>query len=92
MDTRQRIENRLREAFAPVDLSVEDESHHHRGHAGAAGGGGHFRARIVSERFAGLSLVARHRLVYAELADEMAAAVHALALETLTPAEASKPT
>lgn len=87
MSTAERIEAALRAAFAPEALSLVDESHLHAGHAGARGGGGHFRVRIVSARFAGMGLVARHRAVYACLADEMRGAVHALALTTLAPGE-----
>ena len=51
----ERIEAALREALAPLHLEIEDESHRHRGHAGAADGRGHFRVCIVSQRFAGCS-------------------------------------
>ena len=52
-------------------MEVEDESHLHAGHPGAAAGGGHFRAVIVADCFEGLSRVAAQRLVYQALADEM---------------------
>jgi BolA family transcriptional regulator, general stress-responsive regulator len=78
-------------ALAPVDLEVVDESHLHAGHAGALTGRGHFRVRIVSNRFAGLNSLARHRLVYSALGDLMQTDIHALSLETLTPAEAARP-
>jgi len=87
MDRRAHIEDRLREALAATHVEVIDESHLHAGHAGAASGGGHFRATIVSERFAGLSRVARQRLVYGSLAEEMGGAVHALSMRTFTPEE-----
>jgi BolA protein len=87
MDRRSRIEARLRAELAASHVDVEDESHRHAGHAGAASGGGHFRATIVSDRFAGLSRVARQRLVYGALAAEMKGEIHALALRTLTPEE-----
>ena len=87
MDRRSHIEARLRAELAAHQVDVIDESHRHAGHAGAASGGGHFRATIVSERFAGLSRVARQRLVYEVLAAEMKREIHALALRTLTPAE-----
>jgi BolA protein len=87
MDRRSHIEARLRAELAARHVDVIDESHRHAGHAGAAAGGGHFRATIVSERFAGLSRVARQRLVYEVLAAEMKQEIHALALRTLTPAE-----
>ena len=87
MDRRERIENRLRDALAAERVEVVDESHLHAGHAGAAGGGGHFRALVVSPRFEGLSMLAAQRLVYESLSDEMESAIHALAMRTLTPEE-----
>ena len=87
MDRRNHIEARLRAELAASHVEVEDESHLHAGHAGAASGGGHFRATIVSERFAGLSRVARQRLVYDALAAEMRTEIHALAMRTFTPQE-----
>jgi BolA family transcriptional regulator, general stress-responsive regulator len=87
MDRRQRIEMRLRDELAASHVDVADESHLHAGHAGAASGGGHFRATIVSDRFAGLSHVARQRLVYTALAAEMKTEIHALAMRTFTPEE-----
>jgi BolA family transcriptional regulator, general stress-responsive regulator len=80
-----RLRQRLREAFSPVQLIIEDESHLHAGHAGAAGGQSHFRVRIVAEAFRGISAVARHRLVYAALADMLKSDIHALAIEALPP-------
>lgn len=84
------IRDKLSAAFAPVVLEVKDESAMHAGHAGARPGGEtHFRVRIVSPAFVGASRVESQRRVYAALADEMAARVHALALVTLTPSEAA---
>ncbi|MDH5567630.1 MAG: BolA/IbaG family iron-sulfur metabolism protein, partial [Myxococcales bacterium] len=65
MDRRSHIEQKLRESLSALHVEVVDDSHHHSGHAGAAGGAGHFRAVVVSDRFQGLSRVARQRLVYA---------------------------
>lgn len=87
MDRRTRIETRLRESLDARHVEVVDESALHAGHAGAAGGGGHFRALIVSDRFQGANAVARQRLVYAALADEMGGEIHALSMRTLTPSE-----
>jgi BolA protein len=84
-DRRSRIEAKLREGLDALHVEVVDESHLHRGHAGARGGAGHFRATVVSGRFAGLSRVAAQRLVYAVLADEMGPEIHALSVRTLTP-------
>jgi BolA protein len=83
----RRIEAALRAAFAPAELDIEDESHKHRGHAGAADGRGHFRVHIVAEAFAGKPSVQRHRMVYAALGDQMQTDIHALAIRAETPAE-----
>ena len=91
MSERQsRIEARIREELAAVHVEVEDESHLHAGHAGARDGAGHFRALIVSERFEGLSRVARQRLVFEAVGEMMGPEIHALAMRTLTPAEWSE--
>jgi BolA protein len=87
VDRRSQIEERLRAQLAASHVEVLDESHLHAGHAGAASGGGHFRATVVSDRFAGLSRVARQRLVYEALAAEMKREIHALAMQTFTPEE-----
>ncbi|MGN6581645.1 MAG: BolA family protein [Bordetella sp.] len=79
-------------ALAPDNLVVEDESHLHAGHAGAQGGAGHYRVRIVAGCFKGLSPVARHRLVYDRLSDLMPHAIHALAIEAKSPAETTTQT
>lgn len=83
----QQIEAALREALAPEQLSVQDDSHLHAGHAGAKEGR-HFSVRIVSARFAGLPRVARHRLVYDALGRLIPQGIHALAIQAHTPDEA----
>jgi BolA protein len=86
----QVIEEKLRAALAPTALSVVDESHLHQGHAGhRPGGESHFRVRIEAAAFGGQNRVARQRLVYRILADELAGPVHALALEARAPGEAT---
>jgi BolA protein len=90
VDRRARIESLLRAAFAPLALEVLDESAAHRGHAGAAGGAGHFRVRLVSERFRGVGRLARHRMVYDALAAEIGPEIHALSLELRAPGEAAE--
>ena len=84
-----RIEAKLRAALGAESVEVVDESHLHAGHAGARSGKGHFRVRVVSERFAGLSRIQSQRLVFAALAEEMESDIHALAMQTLTPDEAA---
>src|SRR5579871_5866024 len=89
MTVKSVIENKLAEGLRPRRLSIVDESHKHAGHAGArAGGESHFRVEVVSAAFAGLTRVARQRLVYGLLAEELKGPIHALALSTLTPEEA----
>jgi BolA protein len=86
MKIADRLTEDLRTAFDAEHVVVEDESSRHRGHAGAMEGG-HYDAVIVSARFEGLDLVARHRAVYAALGDLRDRRVHALALRTYTPDE-----
>ena len=86
-DRRARIEAKLRERLDATHVEVIDESHLHVGHAGAASGGGHFRAVIVAPRFEGLSALEAQRLVYESLAEEMSGEIHALSMRTLTPAQ-----
>ena len=88
MTVAQTIEGKLTARFAPLRLEVVDESHRHEGHAGAQPGGEtHFNVTLVSAVFAGMSRVARQRLVYEILAEELRGGVHALALATLAPDE-----
>jgi BolA protein len=84
----QAIRAALEAAFDPAVLEVVDESHLHAGHAGARDGRGHFRVRIVSEGFAALGPLARHRAVYAALGELMTTDIHALSITAQTPAEA----
>jgi BolA protein len=79
------LRRRLEARFAPMSLTIEDESHLHAGHAGAAGGHSHFRVIIVAEAFRGVSAVARHRLVYAAVDDLLETDIHALAIEATPP-------
>lgn len=81
----QRLRDSLVARFAPIHLEIKDEGHLHTGHAGAAGGHGHYRVSIVSESFRGLSSVARHRLVYAAVGDLLKTDIHALTIEALAP-------
>ena len=83
------IQALLTEHFAPLACDIDDESALHAGHVGAASGGGHYRLRLVSTRFEGVSKVGRHRLVYDCLRTLMQKEIHALAMTLLTPAEAA---
>jgi BolA protein len=76
------IEATLRQAFDPSTLTVVDESHQHKGHAGAPEGGeSHFRVVITAPAFGPMSRIARHRAVHKALGPELIARIHALALE-----------
>lgn len=88
MEYAARIRQKLTDGLSPDRLEIVDESHRHAGHAGAdAKGETHFHVTVVSAAFVGQSRVARQRMVYALLADELRERVHALALTTQTPAE-----
>jgi len=80
------IEQALRAALAPQWLEIEDDSHLHAGHAGAREGR-HFTVRLVSDRFNGLSRLARHRLVYDSLHDLIPRGIHALAIDARAPGD-----
>lgn len=73
----------------PTALEIHDDSAEHVGHAGAAGGGGHFSLLIVSKAFSGISRRERHQKVYACVDDLMPHAVHALSIKALAPEEFS---
>ena len=88
MNRPERIQSLLTAGLAPVECVVDDESHLHAGHAGAASGGGHYRLRVISTRFEGVNKVGRHRLVYDCLREMMQKDIHALAMTLLTPSEA----
>ncbi|MGL4860143.1 MAG: BolA family protein [Enterobacteriaceae bacterium] len=79
-----RIENKLTAQLSPVWLSIVNESHQHRV---APGSETHFKVVIVSEGFSGKKAVARHRMIYQILQEEMQNGVHALALHTYTQQE-----
>lgn len=85
MTTQDELTARL-QTLVPSKLEIIDESHLHAGHAGNTGGG-HFKVLIVSEQFAGLLPLKRHRLVFAAVGDLMQQQIHALSIEAKTPAE-----
>jgi BolA family transcriptional regulator, general stress-responsive regulator len=88
MSVAETIRQKLTDRLAPLRLDIVDESHRHAGHAGARPEGEtHFAVTIVSAAFVGLGRVARQRLIYQILADELATRVHALGLTTLAPGE-----
>ena len=78
------ITAKLTEQFSPLHLEVIDESNKHRGHAGwREGGETHFRVRIATRNFDGLSRVAQHRAIMETLDSELKDRVHALAIDVL---------
>lgn len=87
MERVELIRQRITQALEPVLLEITDDSHLHAGHAGAAGGGGHFSVKIVSDKFGNHKLIERHRMVYAAVSDMMPAEIHALSITALTPEE-----
>ncbi len=88
MSVRATLEQKLTAALAPSRLEVIDDSASHAGHAGAhVEGESHFKVEVVAESFEGLNRVARQRLVYAALAEELAGRVHALEVSARTPGE-----
>ena len=80
------LETRLR-PLAPTMLEIRDDGAQHVGHAGAAGGAGHFCVTIVSEHFLGMTRLARHRAVLACVGDLIPYPVHALAIRAYAPDE-----
>ena len=86
MSTVELIREKLA-SLSPLSLSVDDESAQHAGHAGARDGGGHYRVRIVSARFEGQPLPARHRMIYAALGALMHKEIHMLAIDARAPDE-----
>ena len=88
MSAEARIREKLMLALDPIRLDVINESELHAGHRSSPGTGeSHFRVLIVSPKFAGLSRVARHRMVNEALAEELKGRVHALALSAYAPGE-----
>ncbi|MBV9051056.1 MAG: BolA family transcriptional regulator [Hyphomicrobiales bacterium] len=84
----ERIEAKLKAAFTPRALKVDDDSHKHHGHSGwREGGETHFSVAVMSDAFTGKSRVERHRMVNAALAEELGSGVHALAISAKAPGE-----
>ena len=83
------LRRQLTDALQPAELQIRDDSAAHTGHAGARSGA-HVSVRLVCDRFAGLRLLERHRLVYTAVADLLHSGIHALAIEALTPDEVGR--
>jgi BolA protein len=84
MEREQIIRQRIEQALQPQSLELIDDSHLHAGHGAT---GGHYTVRIVSDAFAGKTMVQRHRLVYDAVGDLMASEIHALSIDASTTAE-----
>lgn len=83
-----RIREALERAFLPVALDIRDDSHRHAGHEGAKDGRGHFKVRIVSQQFEGMTALQKHRAVYAALGTLMDTDIHALQIDAKVPDQA----
>jgi stress-induced morphogen len=78
MPSADELRTRIEEALPGADVNVIDTT----------GGGDHFRAEIVSERFEGLTRIQQHKLIYDVFGDEVGGAIHALSIKTETPTPA----
>jgi stress-induced morphogen len=76
MPSAEELRERIEEALPGAEVSVHDTT----------GGGDHFRAEVVSDRFDGLSRIQQHKLIYDVFGDEVGGAIHALSIKTQTPA------
>ena len=81
METIDLIVDRLRQELSAESVEIEDQSHLHVGHAGAASGGGHYQVTVVANCFKGLNTLARHRLIYDALNNLMKKEIHALSIQ-----------
>ena len=75
MPSAEELKERIEAALPGATASVED----------LTGGGDHFRAEVVSDRFSGLSRIEQHRLIYDVFGDEIGGPIHALSIKTSTP-------
>ena len=81
------VRERLYQDLGAEFVEVDDQSHLHAGHSGAAAGGSHFEVVVISKAFEGLATLARHRLVYQAVGDAMTQDIHALSIKAYTPGE-----
>ncbi len=86
LKTKEIIESKMKESLEAVFVDVVDESWKHAGHA-AATGGGHYILRVASEKFEGVSLVNRNRIVFDILKEEMKEDIHGFIVKAMTPGE-----
>jgi BolA protein len=83
MERLQLIHARLQQAFSPTQLDVLDDSAKHIGHAGSAGGAGHYTVKIAADLFLGKARVEVHRAIYKVLNDLIPDQIHALRIVIL---------
>jgi BolA family transcriptional regulator, general stress-responsive regulator len=87
MDATEVIDQIMKDKLNAQYVAIIDESHLHRGHK-AAGGGGHYHLTVVSSRFESVNAIDQRRLVYSALDDQINGTpklIHALQIKTLTP-------
>ena len=77
MPTANDLKERIEQALPGSRVAVED----------LTGGGDHFRAEVVSDKFAGLSRIQQHKLIYDVFGDEVGGPIHALSIKTSTPGD-----
>ncbi len=87
MITKEAIAQQIKVSLSAESVEIEDQSHLHAGHAGAASGGGHYDVIVVAQIFEGLNTVARHRLIYEAVSDLMRKEIHALSIQAFDPSE-----
>ena len=75
------------ETLGAESVEIEDQSHLHAGHAGAASGGGHYDVIVISSAFNDLNTLGRHRLIYRAVDDLMKKEIHALSIQAFSPDE-----
>jgi stress-induced morphogen len=80
MPSASELQERIAAALPGAEVRVED----------LTGGGDHFRAEVVSDRFEGLSRIQQHKLIYDVFGDEVGGAIHALSIKTSTPSGARR--
>ena len=79
MPTSSELKQRIEQAIPGAEVAVQD----------LTGGGDHFRAEVVSDRFSGLSRIQQHKLVYDVFGAEVGGPIHALSIKTSTPGGAA---
>ncbi|MBD0283279.1 MAG: BolA family transcriptional regulator [Thermoleophilaceae bacterium] len=77
MPTANELKERIERALPGAQVAVQD----------LTGGGDHFRAEVESDRFAGLSRIQQHKLIYDVFGDEVGGPIHALSIKTSTPGD-----